>query len=386
MLARGGRLAESVLSLPQSNGHLRQQPKCTEKDDLPSMARTPKKKPAKARKRAQPALKKKASPPPRASGHARLAKVALGVLLMAALAVAALVIFTPKMETPVATVAVPKSVPPQRITEPVQEPAAVPEAAPVPEIAAAPPVPKPAWQRNAVPVAATGQPMIAVVIDDMGLDRTRSQRTIDLPGPLTLAYLAYAVDLASQTGSARSAGHELLVHVPMEPSSATTDPGTNALLTTLTPEELARRIEWNLSQFSGFVGINNHMGSKATRNRDVMALVMSALKQRGMLFLDSRTSGETVAQDVAQKAGIPALRRDVFLDHDPSPIAVRAALLNVEKVAQRQGYAIAIGHPKDATIGALSEWLPDVQARGFVIVPVSAIALRLEAGQQPDRM
>lgn len=345
----------------------------------PEMARAAKKKPAKPRKRAQSKRKKKPLPP--TTGHARLARVALGVLLTAAVIVAALVVFMPKPEkapAPVATVAVPKPAPPQNEPKPAPAltPPPMPRAAPAPQIAAAPAPPRPAWQRNAVPVAVTGQPMIAVVIDDMGLDRSRSQRTVELPGPLTLAYLAYADDLASQTGAARAAGHELLVHVPMEPGSATTDPGRNALMTSLTPDELARRIEWNLSQFPGFVGINNHMGSKATQDRDMMHAVMVALKARGMLFLDSRTSGETVAQEVAEKTGIPALRRDVFLDHDPSPIAVRAALLDVERVAQRQGYAIAIGHPKDTTIGALSEWLPDVQSRGFVLVPVSAIAAK----------
>jgi len=348
------------------------------------MARTAKKKPAKSRKRAQQARKKKAAPPP-TGGHARLARVALGVLLTAAVIVAGLVVFTPKPDAPrstAATVAVPKPAAPQPQAQPApaQMPPVSPQTAPAPQVAAVPPAPKPAWQRNAVPVAVTGQPMIAVVIDDMGLDRKRSQRTVDLPGPLTLAYLAYAGDLATQTGAARAAGHELLVHVPMEPGSATTDPGQNALLTALSPEEVARRIAWNLSQFSGFVGINNHMGSKATADREMMGTVMAALKARGMLFLDSRTSGETVAQDVALKSGIPGLRRDVFLDHDPSPIAVRAALLDVEKVAERQGFAIAIGHPKDATINALSEWLPDVQSRGFVLVPVSAIALQTQAG------
>lgn len=344
------------------------------------MARTAKKKPGKPRKRGQPARKKKQARPP-AGGHARLAKVALGVLLTAAVIVAGLVVFAPKPDkspAPVATVAVPQPAAPQSQPRPAptQKIVPPPQIEPAPQIAAVPPAPKPAWQRNAVPVALTGQPMIAVVIDDMGLDRARSQRTVDLPGPLTLAYLAYAGDLTSQTGAARAAGHELLVHVPMEPSSATTDPGRNALMTSLPPEELMQRIEWNLSQFSGFVGINNHMGSKATADREMMSAVMAALKARGMLFLDSRTSGETVAQDVALKTGIPGLRRDVFLDHDPSPIAVRAALLDVEKVAERQGFAIAIGHPKDATINALSEWLPDVQSRGFLLVPVSAIALQ----------
>lgn len=330
-------------------------------------------------------MRNKNTAQPPIGGHARLARVALGVLLTAAIIVAGLVVFTPKPDEargPAVTVAVPKPVVPQPRAQPApaQAPPVSPQAAPVPQVAAVPPPPKPAWQRNAVPVAVTGQPMIAVVIDDMGLDRKRSQRTVELPGPLTLAYLAYADDLSSQTSAARAAGHELLVHVPMEPGSATTDPGQNALLTELSSEELARRITWNLSQFSGFVGVNNHMGSKATADRELMGTLMAALKARGMLFLDSRTSGKTVAQDVALNTGIPGLRRDVFLDHDPSPVAVRAALLDVEKIAARQGFAIAIGHPKDATINALSEWLPDVQSRGFVLVPVSAIALQTQAG------
>ena len=116
-----------------------------------------------------------------------------------------------------------------------------------------------------------------------------------------------------------------------------------------------------------------------------MAAVMTKLRDRGLLFLDSRTSSATVAYSEAEKQGIPALRRDVFLDHDPSPIAVRAALDQVEEIARRQGHAIAIGHPKDATIEALAEWLPDVRARGFALVPVSAVALRLAAGNERAR-
>ncbi len=257
---------------------------------------------------------------------------------------------------------------------------------PPPEVAAVPPRVLPAWRRNAAEASvAAGQPMIAIVIDDMGLDRARSERTVQLPAPLTLAYLAYANDLAEQTARARRAGHELLVHVPMEPGTDTTDPGPNALLTGLDRAELARRIAWNLGQFDGYVGINNHMGSRATQSADVMAPVMSELRKRGLLFLDSRTAGATVAEEIARNAGIPALRRDVFLDHDPSPIAVRAALLNLEKAAERQGFAIAIGHPKDATIAALSEWLPDARARGFAIVPVSAVAKWI-VGASPAKM
>ena len=331
-------------------------------------ARKTKPKPRKSARRTRPKAKQKA---PRLLG---LVWITAGALSVAVLSLAAILLFGPAARD---------AAPPEIASAPVPQMTAPPAAPPPdPEVAARPPASAPVttWRRNAMAVSvAPGQPMIAVVIDDMGLDRRRSERTAALPAPLTLAYLAYARDLDAQTGAARAAGHELLVHVPMEPGPGT-DPGPNALLTDLTAEELNRRIDWNLSQFNKFVGINNHMGSKATSDRSSMAAVMRKLRDRGLLFLDSRTSGATVAYDEAEKHGIPALRRDVFLDHDPSPIAVRAALFEVEEVARRQGYAIAIGHPKDATIEALAEWLPDARARGYALVPVSAIALRLAAG------
>lgn len=353
-------------------------------------ARKAKAKPRKPARRARPKAKPQARrKAPRLLG---LVWVTAGALTVAVLSLAAILLLVPAgrddASPQIAVVPIPAITrPPGAVLPPPVEadvamvpPPAEPDVAEVPPAIQA--VPTKTWLHNAVSVSvASGQPMIAIVIDDMGLDRARSERTTALPAPLTLAYLAYARDLDAQTAAARTAGHELLVHVPMEPGPGT-DPGPNALLTSLSPEELARRIDWNLSQFTKFVGINNHMGSKATSDRPSMAAVMVKLRDRGLLFLDSRTSSTTVAYSEAKKQGIPALRRDVFLDHDPSPIAVRAALDQVEEIARRRGHAIAIGHPKDATIEALTEWLPDVRARGVALVPVSALALRLAAGTE----
>lgn len=239
---------------------------------------------------------------------------------------------------------------------------------------APPPAPRQAWRRNGVAVApAPGAPRIAIVIDDMGVDQGRSRRAAALPAPLTLAYLGYARDLGDQTAQARAAGHELMVHLPMEPDGAAADPGPNALLTGLEPAEFARRLEWNLAQFDGYVGVNNHMGSRLTRDRALMAPVMTRLRRDGYLFLDSRTSGDSVAADVARATGVPTASRDVFLDHVATAEAVTAALRQTEEIARREGSAIAIGHPKDVTLDALEAWLPDVRARGFALVPVSAL-------------
>ena len=249
------------------------------------------------------------------------------------------------------------------------------------QVAAVPVVPNsekvPMWVMNAVaPPPVDGRAMVAIVIDDLGMDRRRTRDVTELPGPLTLSFLTYADDLPNQTASARKAGHELMLHVAMEPGSKTVDPGRNVLLTTLGADENRRRLDWGLNRFAGYVGINNHMGSKFTADPKAMAVVMKDLAARGLLFLDSRTGPKTVGRSVAERFGVPVVERNIFLDNVNEVPAVLDRLAEVERIARRTGFAIAIGHPRDATIEALSGWLPALNGMGLVLVPVSAIAAK----------
>lgn len=233
-----------------------------------------------------------------------------------------------------------------------------------------------AWQLNALPLPEEPEsgPRIALVIDDLGPNRANTDRVVKLPGPLTLAFLVYADELPQVAARARAAGHELLAHVPMEPEDTVHhDPGPNVLKADLAPEELRRRLAWGLDRYSGFVGVNNHMGSRFTASAAGMRPVMAELRRRGLLFLDSKTTADTVGPALAREFGVPHAARDVFLDNDPAAPAIREQLLRLEKVARRTGLAIGIGHPYDSTIEALAEWLPTLRARGFRLVPVSAI-------------
>ena len=249
----------------------------------------------------------------------------------------------------------------------------VPPAPAVAPKAEAPAGALPAWRQHAVQVPVVGGlPRIAIVIDDLGLDRRRTARTIALRGPLTLAFLPYAGELDKQTAAARAGGHELLVHVPMEPESRTIDPGPNVLAVELDEAALRGRIDWDLSRFAGYVGINNHMGSRFTSAPEGMAVVMDELKRRGLLFLDSRTAGGSVGSRMAGAAGVPHVERNVFLDNVDEPAAVRARLAETEELARRRGLAVAIGHPREATIEALTVWLDEVRQRGFQLIPISA--------------
>ncbi len=251
-------------------------------------------------------------------------------------------------------------------------------AVPGPPPAARPPPGEPGtlrpWRRFAALAPETGgRPMIALVIDDMGVDRKRSARVIGFKGPLTLSFLAYADDLGTQTAAAAAAGHELLVHLSMEPSSTTLDPGPHVLMSGLGADELRRRLRWGLSCFQAYVGVNNHMGSRFTADAAGMTVVMEELKRRGLLFLDSRTTSRTVAAALARRAGVPFVERNIFLDHVNDVATVRGRLAELERLARRTGFAVAIGHPRAATLTARSAWLEEVEGRGFVLVPLTAV-------------
>ena len=229
------------------------------------------------------------------------------------------------------------------------------------------------WRKNAVPFAdLNSRPLVAVVIDDVGIDRPRSKRAWDLPGPLTLSFLPYAKDLREQARAARARGHELLLHLPMEPTGRA-DPGPNALLVSLSDAELRQRTTAALDSFDGYVGVNNHMGSRFTTFRPGMETVLRQFKGRGLMFLDSRTTAQSVGDQLAQEMGVPSIVRHVFLDDDESLESVRRKLAETEAVARRQGFVVAIGHPHEATLQALGEWLPGLQAKGLALAPATAV-------------
>lgn len=232
-----------------------------------------------------------------------------------------------------------------------------------------------AWTENAVlSPSRFDKPLIAIVIDDLGIDRPRSQQTMELPVPLTLSFLPYASHLIEQIEFGRSHGHEFLVHVPMEALDSHNDPGPDALTIDLTSDEITRRLDVALSKFNGYIGINNHMGSRFTMDAESLAPVMTELQKRGLLFLDSRTAPRSIAAATAIDFGVAAVARDVFIDHIRTPEAVREQLLALERIALRKGTAIGIGHPDDTTLEALREWIPTVTDRGFQLVPLSVVA------------
>ncbi|MDE1930164.1 MAG: divergent polysaccharide deacetylase family protein [Alphaproteobacteria bacterium] len=243
----------------------------------------------------------------------------------------------------------------------------------LPPADAAPTADMPAWIRYAAPAVAINRPRVAVVIDGLGVDHAATARAIALPPAVTLSFVAYASDLSDQTASARQAGHELLLHVPMEPISAAAAIGSYGLGRNMPRDELVRRLRWDLARFDSYVGVDNHMGTEFAQDTPAMRVVMDELKRRGLLYLDARAVPTEPVAVAARDFGVPYVARDIFLDGEQAAIAVDARLAQLVNLARERGSAIAIGHAHDVTLAALQRWLPTLSRQGVVLVPLTAV-------------
>ncbi len=224
--------------------------------------------------------------------------------------------------------------------------------------------------------AIAARPMLAVIIDDVGLDTAAAERLLALEMPLTVSILPYAAEAPEVAAAARRAGKEVFLHLPMEPVGLD-DPGPLALTGHHSGQDLSVRAEWALSRVPGASGFNNHMGSRLTADAQAMDRLFASLSGRGLVFVDSLTSPDSVAGARARAAGLTALRRDVFLDHDAAPAAVAAALEEALDLAAERGFAVAIGHPHATTLDALETLSARADAAGIELVTAGALAARL---------
>ncbi|MGE4293659.1 MAG: divergent polysaccharide deacetylase family protein [Desulfovibrio sp.] len=212
-------------------------------------------------------------------------------------------------------------------------------------------------------------PKLVVVIDDLGENLTLARELAALPIPVVFAIWPNSSHAAEVRKLAREHGKEVLVHLPMEPLGYPKDnPGKQALFASMSDEELDRTIQANLDKVPEAVGVNNHMGSRFTSDARGMGRLMRILKQRGLFFLDSRTTGKSVGHASARTVGLPYFGRDVFLDNSLALPDIMLQLRKAERLALRNGVAIAIGHPHPATVQTLRNWL-----RGHPSVTVSPL-------------
>ena len=223
------------------------------------------------------------------------------------------------------------------------------------------------------PRAHTPSARLAIIMDDLGYDRSAADAVFALPFPLTLSVLpnlAHSADIAEE---AHRRGYQVMLHLPMESSNGGVKPEAIELRVGMTPADVAGLLAEMLETVPHAIGVNNHQGSFATTDAQLMAAVMPALRERQLFFIDSRTTTATLAYGAAVRAGVPAASRHVFLDDTPTREAVRQQLALAVRHARQQGFAIAIGHPHAATLAALEDSLPQIEAQGVRLVFTSEL-------------
>jgi polysaccharide deacetylase 2 family uncharacterized protein YibQ len=218
---------------------------------------------------------------------------------------------------------------------------------------------------------------VAIIMDDLGRDLATANALLAIDLPVTFAILPGEARAAQVATLAHRAGREVLIHIPMEPQSyPATNPGADALLLGQSSEELRRRFQGFVEQVPYAVGGNNHMGSRFTEYREGMEVVLTAMKEAGLFFVDSRTTGHSVALAEARRVGVPATGRDLFLDNAQDVELISREIRKLVAVAGRQGQAVGICHPYAQTLEALRRQAPYLRQQQVELVPVSMLLSR----------
>jgi uncharacterized protein len=216
-------------------------------------------------------------------------------------------------------------------------------------------------------------PVVAIIIDDLGNTLEEGRRAVELPGPVACAILPYTKYSVSLADQAHDSGKEVLLHMPMQ---AIDDAplGRGGITLEMDQEEIQQTVRADIAAIPHLVGVNNHEGSLISMHPGDLAWIMQTLHAIGDLyFVDSYTTVDSIAYQIAGENGVPAARRDVFLDDDNNPQAVQFQFKRLLEIAHKKGFALAIGHPRPATLEVLAAELPKLSSQGIGLVPVAEI-------------
>jgi hypothetical protein len=218
------------------------------------------------------------------------------------------------------------------------------------------------------------QPKIAIVLGGMGLNGELTRRASnELPGEVTFAFAPYGDELQSAIGTARGKGHEVMLHLPMEPFGYPAEnPGPRTLLAGAGEQDNHASLLWHLSRFSGYTGVVNYLGARLTSEEASLTPLLRELKGRGLVFLDDGTSARSRVADLGSRLDLPVRQADLVLDSYGTFTSVTDNLRRLEGIAKSGHIAIGIGTGLPSTIDAIAAWAKGLEDRGILLVPVSA--------------
>ena len=218
------------------------------------------------------------------------------------------------------------------------------------------------------------RPRIAIVIDDLGAENEISNELLQWDFPLTFSILPFTPYSKTLALEAHRRGKEVILHLPMEPLGyPKVKPGEGVLLYEMGEEKLLRQLSKDIEAVPYIKGVSNHMGSRLMENPEKIRVILADLKKRGLFFLDSRTTPQTVGLQAAKPLGLRAMERTLFIDHSMEEKDIKEMLDRLVQHSLSTGMAIGIGHPHLPTIRSLKEMIPRMKEKGIDIVPLSTL-------------
>jgi hypothetical protein len=221
--------------------------------------------------------------------------------------------------------------------------------------------------------ATPGHPRLAIVIDDLGIDRAQADSLFRIAYPLTISVLPHEANSAEIAEEAHRRGYQVMLHLPMASNAGARDEAIE-LHPGMASAAVEQTFEGMLDTVPYAAGVNNHEGSLGTSDQKLMDELMPLLQERNLFFIDSRTTVTTVAETAAHAAGVATSRRNVFLDDEQSVPAIRKQFALAIRDAREKGSALAIGHPHTETLEVLNEMLPEAERQGVRLVFASDLA------------
>ena len=213
---------------------------------------------------------------------------------------------------------------------------------------------------------------IAIIIDDLGYQLDAGRRAIELPGPLSFAVLPATPRGRLLAETAHASGKEVLLHLPLEAVDHDGAPEPGGIMLDMTEDMFRDTFAAALESVPFAIGVSSHRGSLLTRHPGHMGWLMKEILSReGLFFIDSYTHHKSVAMRIAKEAGVPAIKRDVFLDSDRSAAALAREFKRLKSLARENGVAIGIGHPYPETLEFLERELRALDGEHFELIPIS---------------
>lgn len=216
-------------------------------------------------------------------------------------------------------------------------------------------------------------PKAAFIIDDLGYETKVAKKMMELEYPIALSILPFLQYSEFTAEESKKNNKEVMLHLPMEPNNSDANPGPGAIESYMSEEEIRQAVRKCILDFPYTIGVNNHMGSKITEDREIMEIVLEEIKGYNLFFIDSMTSKNSIAYEVAQEMGIKSAVRSVFLDNGNDMEYIKGQMLEVQKIALEKGEVIAIGHDRINTFYVLKRMIPELIRAGIEIVPVSEL-------------